>query len=211
MANRKTVITFTVFGILMLLYQWFYFDLYHLLTPGGMVYFSIGVILLSLVMLAWAVLHWFLMRKKIKRQSLTPLLVYLVTYLIVFFFPFYPTRAALNYGFHYDAREKVVEMISDGTLTEEESHELVLPEGYQGLSREGKVTVIRSESSTLVRFYFVKSEAPDPLMSFIYTSDGHEPTPEELGETVSGITKQAENWFYVVSYQSAPEEAELPN
>lgn len=206
MANRKTVIAFTLYGVLMLLYQWFYFDLYHLLTPGGMVYFSLGVILFSLAMLAWAVVHGVLQRKKIKRQAFTPLLIFFITFLIVYFFPFYPTRAALDYGFRYEARNAVVAEIENGALTEDSTHELTLPSEYKGLSRENKVTVMRPRGSILVRFYFVKSQAPDPVMSFVYTSDGHEPTAEELGETISAVTRQDENWFYVVSYESAEDE-----
>ena len=130
-------------------------------------------------------------------KAFGPIAVNVLTFFLVFFFPFEEISTALDFKINMSAREKVVSMIQAGELTVNESSRLIsLPPMCKYLSaNEGKV-LVEQDGETLKVFFYTYCGPLDNFMGFAFISDNTPLMNDSFRGDFKVIKKKKDHWFW---------------
>ena len=207
----KTVLL-SIFCLIPVLIDWFQWDIvdrlsarYNGLIAGLFYYLATGIRVITLLILVIIVIRKILQlkQKDIKNKILIfiPTVIFLLTVLLQFVFPFTEIYTGIEYHFNNTRREKIVSMLSGKTtmeLSQTNVDTYILPFNLRLASQNAKVTTERDDNELKVLFYahrgIIKNSA------IIYVSTGEEVENGDFGIKYSKIKSIDSNWYVVEHY-----------
>jgi energy-coupling factor transporter transmembrane protein EcfT len=197
MQHRKLLILSIVSSVLVILYEFFQWRIIDIVTE-----FLIGPIWLIvfgffIVITVRAVIHLF------KNKNWKPVSIQVVTILLLFFFPFTEIVLDIDFKINKSKREKVTQMVEDGTLKPNVSYNsslILLPEKYQQLSKGGGEIVVEKTDKGYYVLFFTYRGILDNFSGFVYSPNGQRPSNNTFDGDFKQIEKLEGNWYWVGSY-----------
>ncbi len=199
MKTKRVCTMFILFGLLLFLYRWFFWDIIDIITPFLIWIPSIAFIFATVIFLIYSVVYATKNAKYIKQRAFFPLIIIVASILLALFFPFTKIILNLDFKLNYDARNEVVAMIENGELKPDSSNEnlITLPKKYKGLSKGGGEVMIESFFDHDAYMFFTFGGILDNYSGFIY-----DPSYEallELGSEYLEVEQLSESWYYCSS------------
>jgi len=183
------------FGLLLLVYEFFYLDIYNLWWPLlillppflGIVFVALGI---------FSVIFIFFYFKYISWKAFFPVMISGFVLLISIYL-FYPIRYfRINIEFMAKSRgfEEVITMVENGDLRPDNYGEANLPKEYQYLSSDDKVSIYK-ENDVLYVSFDTNTAIVFPKANFMYSSNQ---LPPDVDIRLN-VYKINPHW-YLVSY-----------
>lgn len=190
---------FILFGLLLFLYRWFFWDIIDIITPFLIWIPSIALIFATVIFLIYSVVYATKNAKYIKQRAFFPLIIIVASILLAVFFPFTKIILNLDFKLNYDARNEVVAMIENGELKPDSSNEnlITLPKKYKGLSKGGGEVMIESFFDHEAYIFFTFRGILDNYSGFIY--DPSYEALQELGREYFEVKQLTGSWYYCSS------------
>ena len=197
MYHRKLLILSIVSSVLVILYEFFQWGIIDIVTE--FMIFPIWLIVFGffIVITVRAVIHLF------KNKDWKPITVQVITILILFFFPFTEIVLDIDFKMNKSEREKVTEMVENGTLKSNVSYNsslILLPERYQYLSKGGGEIEIEKTDKGYYILFFTYRGILDNFSGFVYSPNDQKPSKRTFDGDFKQIEKLKENWYWVGSY-----------
>jgi hypothetical protein len=182
--------------ILFAVFQWTLIDL---ITPFLVLPLRVALGLIFFSITIWSVVYW--IRKRRQRFAALPTLVCVATIAIVALVTFTRLWINFNYWVNKADREKIVQLVSNGTLRPNVSYNrslISLPTGSPHVSMGGNEIVVEEHLGKTYIFFFTYRGILDNYSGFLYVSPGGEPTRySDLSEKESTqIEKFDESWYF---------------
>lgn len=202
----------SIFCLIPVLLDWFQWDIvvrltarYNGLIAGLFYYLVTGVRLIILLVLSIMVFYNFMKLKqkdiKSKVLILVSIIIFLVTILLQFVFPYTETYSNLEYHLNSSRRDKIVLMLK-GEKTMELSQTnvdtYILPFTLRLASQNAKVTTERDDNELKILFYSHKGIIKNSAV--IYVSGGESVENGDFGIDYSKIKSIDKNWYTVEYY-----------
>ncbi|MFB7138461.1 hypothetical protein ACFCYN_02230 [Gottfriedia sp. NPDC056225] len=137
-----------------------------------------------------------------KNKNWKPVVVQIITILLLIFVPF--NQIVLNADFkkHKPEREKVVKMVSNGSLKPNVSYNktlIHLPKKYAPLSKGGGEIVVEGDGNNIKILFYTFRGVLDNFSGFVY-SPHTKPSLNDFGGDFKQIEKLDKDWYFVGSY-----------
>lgn len=178
--------------ILTCLFQW---SLIDAVTPFLMPFVWVFVFIIFVTTLIITLVVY------IKSKSWTPLLIQMIALLLFFFVPFTKIIIKLDYTFHKNERQEIINLIKTQTIVPNVSYNdsmIHLPREYQHLSKGGGDIMIENLGQEV--FFFTFRGILDNFSGFIYSSFDQKPQEDDFGGDYKEIKRMGKNWYWVSSY-----------
>ena len=197
MQHRKLLILSIVSSVFVILYEFFKWSIIDIVTE--FMIFPIWLIVFGffVVITLRAVIYLF------KNKDWKPITVQVITILILFFFPFTEIVLDIDFKMNKSEREKVTEMVENGTLKSNVSYNsslILLPERYQYLSKGGGEIEVEKTDKGYYILFFTYRGILDNFSGFVYSSNDQKPSKRTFDGDFKQIEKLKENWYWVGSY-----------
>ena len=197
MQHRKLLILSIVSSVFVILYEFFKWSIIDIVTE--FMIFPIWLIVFGffVVITLRAVIYLF------KNKDWKPITVQVITILILFFFPFTEIVLDIDFKMNKSEREKVTEMVENGTLKSNVSYNsslILLPERYQYLSKGGGEIEIEKTDKGYYILFFTYRGILDNFSGFVYSPNDQKPSKRTFDGDFKQIEKLKENWYWVGSY-----------
>jgi hypothetical protein len=183
-------------SILVILYQFFQWNIVEILTP-------------FLMLPIWLVVFGFFLfvtvitiTRLIKNKDWKPIAIQSITVLLLLFFPFNQIVLDIDFKMNSAEREAVVKMVETGTLKPNVPHNsslIHLPEEYNHLSKGGGEVVVEKMDKGYIILFFTYRGILDNFSGFLYTPNGQTPSKNVLNGDFKEIKKLDKNWYFVSS------------
>jgi hypothetical protein len=193
--HNRLIILSLVSSILVILVAFFQWNLVDIITEFLMLPIWLLVFGFFIVITVKTIINLF------KNKDWKPFTIQLLTILLWLFFPFTQVMLDLDFKMNKVEREEVVEMVENGALKPNVSHNsslILLPEKYARLSKGGGEIVI-DKSGNLVLFFTYRGML-DNFSGFVYSPNDKKPSKRDFDGDFKQIEKLDENWYFVGSY-----------
>ena len=151
------------------------------------------------ILLVWYFICLILSFRNIKKErnfiNAINLILLFLTALVVLFFPFRDMKVKLEFELFKDNRNKVIQLVVDDKLKENDFHLIELPNKYKKLSTSGEVHVYQNDEEGLVIGFYVFRGMLSGSVEVVYTSDD-----KLLSNNVGPVIRKEKldnNWYYV--------------
>ena len=178
--------------ILLLFFQW---NLVDIITEFLMLPIWLLVFGFFIVITVKSIINLF------NNKEWKPFAIQLLTVLLWIFFPFNQVILDLDFKMNKTEREKVVEMVINGTLKPNVSHNaslILLPKKYKRLSKGGGEIIIEKNNNLVL--FFTYRGILDNFSGFVYSPNDKEPNHRDFDGDFKQIEKLDKNWYFVGSY-----------
>ena len=197
MQYRKSLILSIVSSVLVILYEFFQWSIVDIVTE-----FLIGPIWLIvfgffIVITVRDVIYLF------KNKDWKPVSIQVLTTLLLFFFPFTEIVLDIDFKINKSEREKVTELVENGTLKPNVSYNstlIHLPKKYEHLSKGGGEIEVEKTDKGYYILFFTYRGILDNFSGFVYSPNDQKPSKRTFDGDFKQIEKLKENWYWVGSY-----------
>jgi len=199
---KTIIIIFSVWGIFIILYKWFYSEIYQLFTPFLLIIPAVLLLVLSVFLGLWSILILIERVKSDRFVSALPLLIFIIITLIDFFTSFDLLKVRLEYLLYTEKRSEIISEIKNGSLKDDGIGNVELPHGYRQISCDGEAYILENDShGTIVGFWSFRGLLMNPYQMVIYTSYDEPPSCKILEcEKIYQLEKLGDYWYWVTAY-----------
>lgn len=197
--KMNTLITCIICSILLLLFDFFKFDM--IIRAKG---YSFGLTiivgflaylpyLIYVIWTIWLVVYIFKKGEIQKVTTFMPLAIMVVTILLLTVVPYSDTYTSLNYSLNKQNFGKIIEMVKNGEIQQYRTNmtEYVVP--YRFTSYIGKMYTCVNDDVIKVMFYAYRGFRGNVVL--IYSSDGSEIKNRDFGKNFKNIKRIDDNWY----------------
>lgn len=196
MQYRKLLILSLVSGVLVILYEFFKWKIVDIVTEFIILPIWLIVYGFFTVVTVRTVISLF------KNKKWAPVAIQAVTILLVIFFPFTKIVLDLDFKLNKSEREKVIQMVENGTIKPNVSHDstlICLPKKYQHLSKGGGEIVVEKKANSYLVLFFTYRGILDNFSGFVYVPNDQRPLKNNFDGDFKEIEKLDKNWYWVGS------------
>jgi hypothetical protein len=189
----------SAFGVLLILFTFFEWDLVDFLTPFLLVpmLFLFWIIFVSLMI--GSLIYLGFQIKKNYQKALLPFLVNILVFLILWLVPFTDIRLEIQFRMNRPGYEEVVAMVNNSTLVPGEYGFVNLPQEYQHLSTGGGDIIVDQTDGVTSIFFYTFRGVLDNSSGFIYRSNDTQPGQFLLGQDCIQLEKIEPFWYFCAS------------
>ncbi len=126
-------------------------------------------------------------------SALAPLLVNLFTLAVILLIPSYARRQHLSFQMQQYRYATVIDWVETGALRPDDRGWASLPAGYQQLTSDGRIQVVRDGGVT--RVLFPRDRGLNRTNYLVYRADGYLPAATEFGLIWLRLEQIAPNWY----------------
>lgn len=183
-------------GLLIILLQFFQWNLIEIFTPLLMPFVWFLIYGLFLVVFIVSIIWLF------KKKDWKPFVVLIITILLLFLIPFNQIIIDKDFKENKSDRNEVIYKIKDGTFKPNVSYNsslIHLPDEYQHLSKGGGDIVIEKQSESYSVLFFTFRGVLDGFSGFVYSPNDKKPQLDSFGGDFKEIVKIDEYWYFVSS------------
>ena len=191
---RKLLVLSVVSSALVILYKFFQWEIVDIVTefiilPIWLIVFGFfGVVTVRTIIYLFKFKEW------------RPVAIQVVTILLLLFFPFTRIILDLDFKLHKTEREKVIQMVENGTLKPNVSHDstlIHLPKEYQHLSKGGGEIIVERNANSYSVLFFTYRGILDNFSGFVYVPNDQRPYKNDFDGDFKEIKKFYKNWYWV--------------
>lgn len=196
MRYRKLFVLSLISSTLVIIYKFFLWEVIDIVTEFFILPIWLIVFGFFAVVTVRTVIHMF------KKKEWIPVAVQVVTILLLMFFPFTKIVLDLDFKTNKSEREKVVQMVENGTLIPNVSHDstlLQLPKKYRHLSKGGGEIVVEKKATGYSVLFFTYRGILDNFSGFVYVPNDQKPLKNDFDGDFIEIEKLDKNWYWVGS------------
>lgn len=191
-----SIIASTV-AIVINIFRW---SLFELLTPFLEPMLELAIYGFFLVIIIWSLIYGVIKVKSQKIKALIPAMINIAAVIIIVIVPFTAITLKMDFYFHLNEREDIIEKITNGELVPNVSHNnrlINLPAKYRNLSKGGGDIIVEYENENPNVFFFTFRGILDNFSGFVYRSDDNEPQKDDFGCNYIELEKLQKNWFWM--------------
>lgn len=191
-----SIIVSTV-AIVINIFRW---SLVEILTPFLEPMLELIIYGFFLIIIIWSFIFGLMKMKSRKIKALIPCIINIATIIIIFIVPFTAIMLKIDFHFHLNDREEVIEKIKNGELVPDASHNnlINLSGKYQNLSKGGGDIVVEYEDKNPNIFFFTFRGIIDNFSGFAYMSYDREPERNDfLCTEILEIKKLKNHWYWM--------------
>jgi hypothetical protein len=195
--NKLLLLLSLISSILVLIYEFFQWEMIEILTPFLMPFLWLVVFGFFFFVTVFTLVGVF------KNKDWKPVVIQAITILLWFFFPFTQVVLDLDFKINKSKREEVVKMVENGMLKPNvlyNSSLIHLPEKYDQLSKGGGDIVIEKKGDNYSVLFFTYRGVLDNFSGFVYSPNDEKPGLDDFGGDFKQIEKLDKNWYFVGSY-----------
>lgn len=196
MQYQKLLILSLVSSVLVILYEFFKWKIVDIVTEFIMLPILLIVFGFFAVVTVRTVIYLF------RNKKWAPIAIQTMTILLVIFFPFTVIVLDLDFKLNKSEREKVIQMVENGTLKPNVSHDstlIHLTKKYQHLSKGGGEIVVEKKPIGYSILFFTYRGILDNFSGFVYVSNDQKPLKNDFDGDFKEIERLERNWYWVGS------------
>ncbi len=193
MNPKKLILLSLISSTLVILFEFFQWKIIDLITPFLMLPVLLLVFGFFIVLTVLAAIALF------KSKNWQPIAIQAMTIILLFNIPFTQIVLDLDFKMNKSVREKIVQMVENGTLKPDESSLIQLPDKYRYLSSGGGEIVVEKSGGSLSILFFTFRGVLDGFSGFIYSAGGQKPSKKAFDGDFKEIDKLDKNWYFVSS------------
>jgi hypothetical protein len=179
----------------------FRWSLIEILTPFLEPMLELAIYGFFLIIIIWSFIFGLMKMKSQKIKAFIPIIINIAAVIIIFVVPFTAITTKMDFYFHINEREDVIEKITNGELISNVSYNdslINLPAKYKNLSKGGGNIVVEYENKNPNVFFFTFRGVIDNFSGFAYMSDGNEPERNDfLCTQILEVEKLKDHWFWL--------------
>lgn len=187
----------SVSAIVINIFRW---SLVELFTPFLEPMLELAIYGFFLVIIVWSLIYGVTKIKSQKIKAFIPAIINIVAVTIIVIVPFTAITLKIDFYFHLNEREEVIEKITNDELVPNVFHNnslINLPAKYRNLSKGGGDIIVEYENKNPNVFFFTFRGILDDFSGFVYRSDDNEPQKGDFGCDNIELEKLREHWFWM--------------
>jgi hypothetical protein len=182
--------------ILLNIFRWTLVDIF---TPFFAPFIEIIGYFIFIVCSLIIFIYYVASRKNRRARNKIPILLNVGVLVLVLVIPITSITLNLDFRYHKSERDEVVQLVLNGSLNPNVSHNeslILLPNEYKKLSKGGgEIVVEGTGQGTHILFYTYRGVI-DNYAGFIYTVDGRRPDAVRFGDFIE-VKKLNRYWYWV--------------
>lgn len=178
-------------------------SLVDVFTPFFQPMFELTVYGFFLIIIIWSLVYGLIKVKSQKIKAFVPAIINIVAAVSIFTVPFAAITLKIDFYFHLNEREYVIEKVADGKLVPNVSYNkslINLPKKYQNLSKGGGDIIVeyKNKDKDPNVFFFTFRGIIDTFSGFAYIPADKEPERTDFNCTeILEVEKLQDKWYWL--------------